>query len=107
MPYLLLKSQYDGLAPNLDFACNKILKPNMQRVPNLGLELCTSQVLLDYFATKYDTFDEPQLECVCLPDPSKAHFELDLVHDAPLKLVDFVSKNIADEKFRFGGTFYS
>ncbi|XP_026421738.1 uncharacterized protein LOC113317828 [Papaver somniferum] len=97
-------SQIDDLSSNLELVCNKIVKTTFLRVPNLGLELCASQVLLDYFAAKYNTFEEPQLECLSLPVLNKVHFELDLVHDAPPKLLEFVSKNIAAEKFRFGGS---
>ena len=104
VPIVLHKSQSDGLPPNLDLVCTHIVKPTFLRVPNLGLELCASQVLLDYFASKYNIFEEPQLELACLPVPSKVHFELDLVHDEPPKLRDFVSKILSVEKSRFGGS---
>ncbi|XP_026455641.1 uncharacterized protein LOC113356657 [Papaver somniferum] len=97
----LLKSQHDCLNVGREH-----IKPTLWTVPSLGLDLCASQVLLDYFSAKYDTFEEPRLECVSLPVPYNVHYELDLVHNAPLKLVDFVSKSISVEKSRFrGGTF--
>ena len=104
MPILLPKSQSDGLPPNLDLVCTHIVKPIFLKIPNLGLELCASQVLLDYFASKYNIFEEPQLELACVPVPSKVHFELDLVHDEPPKLRDFVFKIISSVKSRFGGS---
>ncbi|RZC88124.1 hypothetical protein C5167_015928 [Papaver somniferum] len=78
----LLKSQHDCLNVG-----RELIKPTLWTVPSLGLDLCASQVLLDNFSAKYDTFEEPQLECVSLPVPSNVHYELDLVHNAPLKLV--------------------
>ncbi|XP_026421196.1 uncharacterized protein LOC113317267 [Papaver somniferum] len=104
VPTSLPMSHTGNLAPNLDLVCNKIVKPTLLRGPNLGLELCASQVLLDYFASKYNTFKEAQLECALasLPVHNTVHFELDLVHDEPPKLRDFVPKSISVEKSRFG-----
>ncbi|XP_026381766.1 uncharacterized protein LOC113276382 [Papaver somniferum] len=75
VPTSLSKSQTETLSPNLDLICNKIVKTTFLRIPNLGLELCASKVLLDYFPAKYDTFEEPRLECLSLPIPNKVHFE--------------------------------
>ncbi|XP_026403700.1 uncharacterized protein LOC113298997 isoform X2 [Papaver somniferum] len=103
VPNFLPKSQTETLPPNLDLVCNKTVKPTFLKVPNLGLELCAYQVLLDYFAAKYNVFKEPQLECIYRPVPNKVHFELDLVHDEPLKLLDFVSNIISIKNFRTWG----
>ncbi|XP_026413643.1 uncharacterized protein LOC113309427 [Papaver somniferum] len=103
IPTSLPMSQTGNLPTNLDLVCNKIVKPTLLRIPNLGLELCASQVLLDYFSDKYNVFKKPQLECahVSLDVPNTVHFELDLVHDEPLKLQDFVYKSVSVVKSRF------
>ena len=91
------------IPPSLDLVCNKTFKPTFLKIPNLGLELCASQVLLDYFASKYNIFKEPQLELISLTIPNTVHFELDLMNPAPLKLLDFVLKSEPVEKFWFRG----
>ena len=103
VPTFLPKSHIEIIPPNLDLVCNKTFKPNFLKIPNLGLELCASQVLLDYFASKYNTFKEPQLECISLPIPKTVHYELDLLNPEPLKLKDFVLKSKPVEQFRFRG----
>ena len=90
----LPKSQSGDRASTLEIV--PIPKANLtfQRIPNLGLELCVSKVLLDYFAQHAPAIVEPHSGYVhdSLPDNYHDPFDPALIPRVPLGIVVFVDQ---------------
>ncbi|XP_026383221.1 CBL-interacting serine/threonine-protein kinase 9-like [Papaver somniferum] len=69
----MFKSQTDCPASDLDIVLLECAKFMLPTVPNLGLELCASQILLDIFSTKYPVIERLYLESLPVSFPIPEH----------------------------------
>ncbi|XP_026447358.1 uncharacterized protein LOC113347887 isoform X2 [Papaver somniferum] len=98
-----LKSQTDGRAIDMETVLLGCVKPKLLTLPNLGIDLCASQILLDFLSTKYLVVKMPHLEypLVSLPSPEHVNLGFGIVQEVTQDLIIVDDCHIS-VKFRFG-----